>query len=583
MPKPSEKNTRASVGSNQGLWFFVLAASLLLNAYFLGNKKDKAKEVLVSVSGQTFRWRDVSQKSQKLLQQLDGSYYNTLRSEAEVWVEKLVLPKEAAVRGMSVNDLTKIEVNDKVQKPSPEEVNAVYAQSPSADSRPFPQVLKDIENEIFFRRSAQVKKQYMGQLFTKYGVEFKLKPPAGTQESKQARSQFPLYNSPPAGGGLSPQKTVVGPPSRGAASAPVVLEVYSDFMCPYSKKFNGTLDALQKKYPDKVRVAYHHFPLPFHQGAEVMAQASACAQEQGKFWEYHDRLMASAQKLDKAQLEKLADELGLEGAVFRGCLTSGKYRSWVDREIASGKAAGVTGTPGFLVNGRSSFGALPVEGVSALVDWYLKPSGPYPGPKKNPSVQGPNAAAGQQPSGPRLDPNKTYDLPKEWLKKGVSKGPESASVTLVEFFDYNCSFCKKGAEIIDQLVEKNPGKIRVVSKNFPLPMHPNAQKTSEALMCANAQGKFWEFRKEVLGESWGKFSLEDMKAIAKKTGLKEADFNACLDGSKMRVSVEEDVKVGQSVGVSGTPAFFLNGTPIVGAQPLENFQKVVDEKSSGKK
>lgn len=582
MSKPSEKNTRSSAGSNQGLWYFVLAASLLLNAYFLGNKKDKVNEVLASVSGQTFRWRDVSQKSQKLLQQLDSSYYSTLKFEAELWAEKQVLPKEASARGMSVSDLTKIEVNDKVQKLSPAQVNAIFAQSPSADSKPFPQVLKTIEDENFLRRFTQVKKQYLGQLFTKYGVEFKLKPPAGYQESKQAGSQFPAYDPPPPGDGLNAQKSVVGPPSRGAASAPVVLEVYSDFMCPYSKKFNGTLDALQKKYPDNVRVVYRHFPLPFHQGAEVMAQASACAQEQGKFWEYHDRLMGSAQKLEKADLEKLADELGLEGAVFRGCLASGKYKPWVDRDIASGKAAGVTGTPGFLVNGRSSFGALPVEAVSPLVDWYLKPSGPYPGPKKNPPAQGSNAA-GQKPSGPRLDPAKIYDLPKDWLKKGISKGPDSAPVTLVEFLDYNCPFCKKGAEIIDQLVEKNPGKIRVISKNFPLPMHPNAQKTSEALLCANAQGKFWEFRKELFGESWGKFSPEDMKAIAKKTGLKETDFNACLDDSKMKGLIEEDVKVGQSVGVSGTPAFFLNGSPLVGAQPLENFQKAVDQKSNGKK
>src|SRR3989338_3783615 len=152
MAKPSEKNTRSSVRPDQGLWFFVLAASLLLNAYFLGNKKNKANEVLATVSGQTFRWRDVSPQRQKALQQLDGSYYSVLKFESESWAEKLVFSKEAEARGLSVEDLTKIEVNDKVQKPTPEDVNSIYARSPSTESTPFPKILKVIENDILSRR-----------------------------------------------------------------------------------------------------------------------------------------------------------------------------------------------------------------------------------------------------------------------------------------------------------------------------------------------------------------------------------------------------------------------------------------------
>ena len=113
-------------------------------------------------------------------------------------------------------------------------------------------------------------------------------------------------------------------------------------------------------------------------------------------------------------------------------------------------------------------------------------------------------------------------------------------------------------------------------------MHPNAQKTAEAAMCANEQKKFWEFRKELFGDSWGKFSPDELKAAAKKTGLHESDFNACLDGSKMRSVVDEDMKIAQGFGVTGTPTFFINGSSYVGAQPVEEFQKIIDEKSRKK-
>ncbi len=383
MKKLAEKNTRTPSKSDQILWFSILAVSLLLNAFFLINKKSKAGEVLAGVSGQTFRWQDVSRENQLNLKKLDGVYYSLLKSEADRWAEKLLLSKEAAARGISAEEILKIEVKDKVPQPSPEEVNAVYAHSPPADAKPFPQVLKDIEADIFYQRVVEAEKNYRKTLFAKYGVQFKLKPPADHREPEQFNSQFPLYRPPLAGDGLNDQGTVVGPPSRGAGSSPVVLEVFSDFLCPYSKEFSGTLNEIQKKYPGKVRVVYHHFPLPSHEGADGMAQASACAQEQGKFWEIHDRLMASTDKQDKPALMKLADELGLEKTRFQSCLDSAKYKTWVDYETDTAKAIGFTGTPGFLVNGRASTGVMSMESLSKLVDWALKPSGPYPGAKVN--------------------------------------------------------------------------------------------------------------------------------------------------------------------------------------------------------
>lgn len=565
------------------LWFIILSVSLLLNAYFLFYKnKDKADQILASAGDQTFRWKDVSERGQQGFKQLDRSYYLLMRSEAERWAESRVLPKEAGVKGVAVDALLKAEVFDKVQV-SPEETQARYAHSPTADKIPWPQVLKQIEAELKNNRYQERKREYLKELFTRYGVHFDLVVPKSFDDKEPLQStRFPLYEPPPLSLEVDPGKGVLRAPSLGPADAPIVIELYSDFHCPFCKKFSGTLKELEQQYPGKLRLVFHHFPLPMHKGADVSHQASVCAQEQGKFWEYHDKLMALTVKPEKETYSSLAAEVGADPAAFQACFDSGKYKAWVEQEAKRGTAIGVAGAPGYLINGRLLKGAGPIEALKKIIDWNLKPVGQYPGPVE--SAQ-PGGAGGPQPQqrNPGLDPQKKYEFPTEWLKKGASKGSANAPVTIVEFLDYNCPFCKNGAALTDQVLAAYPGKVRVLAKNLPLPMHPNAQKTAEAVLCAQEQGKFWEFRKEVFGEFWGKNSVEDMKAIAKKMGLKEADFTACLDTSKTKPSIDEDVKVIQSLGSTGTPTFFVNGKPVVGAMPFESFRKVIDEALAEKK
>ena len=101
-------------------------------------------------------------------------------------------------------------------------------------------------------------------------------------------------------------------------------------------------------------------------------------------------------------------------------------------------------------------------------------------------------------------------------------------------------------------------------------------------MCADQQGKFWEYRAEIFGGSWGKNNVEDLKAIAKKTGLKEKEFNTCLDTDKTKERVSKDVSVAGGLGVKGTPAFFLNGKFMNGVQPVENFEKMIKSQTEHK-
>lgn len=158
---------------------------------------------------------------------------------------------------------------------------------------------------------------------------------------------------------------------------------------------------------------------------------------------------------------------------------------------------------------------------------------------------------------------------------GPSRGPEGAKITIVEFSDFECPYCGKAEESVTQVMEKYAGKVRIVFRHFPLSFHPNAPKAAEASMCANDQGKFWEMHK-VLFANRTALTVEDLKKHAATVGLDQAKFNECLDGNKMKALVEGDTKAGGEAGVSGTPAFFINGKLLSGAQPFSEFEKVIE-------
>jgi predicted DsbA family dithiol-disulfide isomerase len=158
---------------------------------------------------------------------------------------------------------------------------------------------------------------------------------------------------------------------------------------------------------------------------------------------------------------------------------------------------------------------------------------------------------------------------------GPSRGADNAKVTIVEFSDFECPFCGKGEESVHQVMEKYAGKVKVYFRHFPLSFHPNAPKAAEASMCANDQGKFWEMHKQLFANRTA-LTVDELKKHAATVGLDQAKFNDCLDSGKMKAIVDADTKAGADVGVNGTPAFFINGKLLSGAQPLAEFEKIID-------
>ncbi|HEY7371916.1 MAG TPA: thioredoxin domain-containing protein [Polyangia bacterium] len=164
-------------------------------------------------------------------------------------------------------------------------------------------------------------------------------------------------------------------PVKGPAGAKVTLVAFSDFQCPFCSRGELVLKQVEDEYKGKIKIAFKQLPLPFHDKAHLAAEAALAANEQGKFWQYHDKLFANQQALDRPSLEKYAEELGLNMGKFKAALDSGKFKDKVDADAKEGAAVGATGTPTFFINGRVLVGAQPIDKFKSLIDEELKAKG----------------------------------------------------------------------------------------------------------------------------------------------------------------------------------------------------------------
>lgn len=159
------------------------------------------------------------------------------------------------------------------------------------------------------------------------------------------------------------------------------------------------------------------------------------------------------------------------------------------------------------------------------------------------------------------------------------KGKKNAPVTIIEFSDFQCPFCGRFFAQALPLIEESyikTGKVKLVYRDFPLSFHQYAQKAAEAAECADEQGKFWEYHDKIF-ENQNALDTSSLKQYAKDLGLDATKFNSCLDSGKMASEVQKDFKDGASYGVSGTPTFFINGVEVVGAQPYNIFEQIIEQ------
>ena len=156
-----------------------------------------------------------------------------------------------------------------------------------------------------------------------------------------------------------------------------------------------------------------------------------------------------------------------------------------------------------------------------------------------------------------------------------SIGPADAPVTIVEFSDFECPYCRQSVQVIKEVLQKYPDKVKVVYRDYPSPNHQYAKQAAEAAQCAAEQGYFWNyhdllFSQQVAGIGW------DFAALAKQVGLDQQAFALCRNTGRYREEVTKDLQDALRLGVSSTPTFFVNGRPLVGAHPLADFKTLID-------
>jgi protein-disulfide isomerase len=156
------------------------------------------------------------------------------------------------------------------------------------------------------------------------------------------------------------------------------------------------------------------------------------------------------------------------------------------------------------------------------------------------------------------------------------RGTDAAPVTIVEFSDFHCPFCRRVQPVIDQVRAKYGNKVKLVFRDFPLDnLHPQATTVSHAARCATEQGKFWEFHDQVFANG-PDATPATMDSFAKNAGMDLTAFNACRASGKYATAIAASLQEGTRLGITGTPTFFVNGRILVGSQPLEEFVKVID-------
>ena len=159
---------------------------------------------------------------------------------------------------------------------------------------------------------------------------------------------------------------------------------------------------------------------------------------------------------------------------------------------------------------------------------------------------------------------------------GPSRGAPNAKVTIVEFSDFQCPFCARTQPVVQELLKRYDGQIRIVFRDFPLSFHGDAEKAAEAGHCADELGRFWPLH-DWMFDHQHNLSIAELKGAAAQLGLDKQKFDGCLDSGRYAQVVSTNQKDGEKAGVTGTPAFFINGAVIKGAQPFDEFKTLVDQ------
>ena len=390
---------------------------------------------------------------------------------------------------------------------------------------------------------------------------------------------------------------VSGHPVRGPVDAEVTIVEFADFQCPFCARVRPTLDAIRERYGDRVRFVFFHRPLPFHPVAIDAAETANEAYAQGgsdAFYRFYELVFDDYRALDLQLIEGAAVEAGLDVERLRRSLASHVHRPAIDRDSALALSIGAGGTPTFFINGKRLVGALPLESFTDVIDRELAnadrliASGVARGRVYETVMRDaidhyeeppppPDDDFGDAPPPPahHLDPEQRYRVS---LGRSPAIGRADALVTIVMFGDLQDPFSARGMSVLDALVDRYGPNLRVVFKHFPLSFHAYARYSAVTAAEARAQlgdETFFAMIRRFYRSS-GRLDDDVIDEIARDLHLDSARLALARGDSRHDAEIGADEALAARIGVTGTPTFFINGRPITGVRPIEQYAEVID-------
>lgn len=310
------------------------------------------------VDGVAITEKQVEERAAGDLAQIRAREYEVRERTIQALIDDELIKRAAAARSLSTSEYLRAEIDAKVQAVTEEEKKAFFeANKARIGNRTEAEVMPQIEDYLRRGRSDERRAALLRELRGTAQVRVLLDPP---------RKQVAATG-----------------PAKGPADAPITIVEFSDFQCPFCSRVLETLKQVEERYKGQVRLVFRDFPLNIHPNAPKAAEAGSCANDQGKFWELHDKMFANQNGLSVEALKTWAAEIGVDAAKFNECLDSGRYAEDWRKDMEEGAAAGVTGTPAFFVNGRFLNGAAPLDNFTRLIDDELQRKGlPVPAEPK---------------------------------------------------------------------------------------------------------------------------------------------------------------------------------------------------------
>ena len=302
------------------------------------------RSVVVEIDGAKLTLGDFEAKHSTTLFQARTAYYQAERRALSEFVDEYLLERQAEREHVTVEQLLEQHVRSTVKDPSEEALHVFYEGAQT--SQPYESVRGQILEQIRQGRFAKAKLAYLKTLRNETNISYKIDPPRVPVSLKDT-------------------------PIRGQVEAPVKIVEFADYECPYCRQMEPILNKLRAEYGERVAVAYKDAPLPMHSHAKKAAEAAHCAGVQGKFWEYHDLLLAGKQ-FEMSQLKENAKALKLDSEKFDKCLESGEEANLVQAQLDEAQTFQVDGTPTFFINGRLFAGVLTYDQFRSIIQEELK-------------------------------------------------------------------------------------------------------------------------------------------------------------------------------------------------------------------